>query len=158
VETRDRTIAFWMFCHQEINGTGHQNLLKSLHTGRYLNFKSNNPPHVKRGSIHNTPSSICQEWQDLVNEVSSLRYNFQLNGCPEGFTDSDIYTKCNSHLGSLCVSHIRSSTVIPKVSLTQTFIPSVAVIWALCVYPIYEGCFREVQTHRDSIHQEVLQN
>jgi hypothetical protein len=34
------------------------------HNGRYLNFKSNHPPHLKRGlrqSLHNRASTICQE-------------------------------------------------------------------------------------------------
>jgi hypothetical protein len=37
---------------------------KPTHIGRYLNFKSNHPPHVKREIIprlYNRPSTICQE-------------------------------------------------------------------------------------------------
>jgi hypothetical protein len=37
---------------------------KPTHTGRYLNFNSNRPPHVKRcqiQSLHNRASTICQE-------------------------------------------------------------------------------------------------
>jgi hypothetical protein len=48
---------------------------KPTYTGRYFNFKSNHLPHVKRGliqSLHNRASTICQEQQDLVKEISSL--------------------------------------------------------------------------------------
>jgi hypothetical protein len=64
---------------------------KPTHTGQYLSFNSNHPPHVKRGliqSLHNRASTICQEQQALV---------------------------------------ISSSMVIPKVSLTRSLIPRVAV-------------------------------
>jgi hypothetical protein len=47
---------------------------KPTHTGQYLNFKSNYPSHVKSGlilSLHNTASTICQEWHDLFNEIGS---------------------------------------------------------------------------------------
>jgi hypothetical protein len=52
-------------------------------TGLYLNFNSNHPPHMKRGliqSLHNGASSICQERQDLFNEISSLGHDLQVNG------------------------------------------------------------------------------
>jgi hypothetical protein len=51
--------------------------------GRYLSFNSNHPPHVKRGliqSLHNKASTICQERQDLVKEISSLRNDLQFDG------------------------------------------------------------------------------
>jgi hypothetical protein len=74
---------------------------KPIHTGRYLNFKSNHPPHVKRGliqSLHNRPSTICQERQDLPKEISSLRRDLQLNGYPQDFIDSIINSKGSSRL------------------------------------------------------------
>jgi hypothetical protein len=58
---------------------------KSAHTGKYNTFKSNHLPHVKRGliqSLHTRASTICQEQQDLINEISSLRRDLQLNGYP----------------------------------------------------------------------------
>jgi hypothetical protein len=70
------------------------------HTGRYLNFNSNHPRHMKRGlirSVHNRASTICQERQDLVQEISSLQSDLQLNSYPKGF-------------------------------MTQSFIPRVAVV------------------------------
>jgi hypothetical protein len=56
---------------------------KPSHTGRYLNFKSNHPTHVKRGivqSLHSRASTICQEQQDLLNEIDNLRHDLQLDG------------------------------------------------------------------------------
>jgi hypothetical protein len=73
---------------------------KPTHTGQYLNFKSNYPPHVKRGliqSLHNRASTICQERRDVFNEISSLRRDLQLNGYPQGFTDLIINSKCSRH-------------------------------------------------------------
>jgi hypothetical protein len=70
------------------------------HTGLYLNFKTNHFPHVKRGSVqslHNRASTICQERQDLFNEISSLRHGLQLNDYPQGFIDSVINAKGISH-------------------------------------------------------------
>jgi hypothetical protein len=71
--------------------------IKSTHTGRYLSFNSNHPPLVKRGfiqSLHNRVSTICQERQDLVNKIRSLRRDLQLNGYPQGFIDLVINSKC----------------------------------------------------------------
>jgi hypothetical protein len=66
---------------------------KPTHTGRCLNFNSNHPPYVKRGliqSLHNRASTICQERQYLVKEISSLRSDLQFNGYPQDFADSVI--------------------------------------------------------------------
>jgi hypothetical protein len=111
--------------------------MKPTHTGRYLSFASNHPPHVKRGlirSFHNRASAICHERQDLLNEISSASCDLQLNGFPQG-------------------------------SMTRPLIPRAAVVrvnrkslWDL-VYPIFEGCLREVQTYREFIrHWNDLQN
>jgi hypothetical protein len=52
---------------------------------------------------------------------------------------------------------IFSSIVIPKISLTRLSIPRAAVriekkgLWALYIYRVCEGCFRKVQTYRESL-------
>jgi hypothetical protein len=61
----------------------------------------NHPPHVKRRliqSLHNRASTICQEWQIVVKEISILRSDLQVNGYPQGFINSVIYSKGSSHL------------------------------------------------------------
>jgi hypothetical protein len=63
---------------------------KPTHTGQYLSYKSNYPLRVKRGlihSLHNRAATMCQERQDLFNEISSLRRGLELNGYPQGFVD-----------------------------------------------------------------------
>jgi hypothetical protein len=73
---------------------------KTTHSGRYLSFKSNYLPHVRRGliqSLHNRASTICQELQDLFNEISNLRCDLQLNGYHQGFVDLVINSKGSSH-------------------------------------------------------------
>jgi hypothetical protein len=94
---------------------------EQTHTGQYFNFYSNHPLHVKTGLIqrhHKRASAICEEWQDLFNEISSLRYDRQINGYPQGFTD--LIT------GSMGSSH-KSKEEKPLG----------------CVYPMCGGCFRE---------------
>jgi hypothetical protein len=74
---------------------------RPTYTSQYLNFRSNHPPHVKRGpiqSLYNRTSTTCQERQDLFIEIRTC----------------DV---------------ISSSMVAPKVSLTRLLIPSAAVIW-----------------------------
>jgi hypothetical protein len=90
---------------------------KPTHTGRYLNFNSNHPPHVKRGLIqilHNRASTTCQERQDLAEEISNLRSDLQLNGYPQGFIDSVINSKGSCRLneeqkplGSVYIPYVR---------------------------------------------------
>jgi hypothetical protein len=95
-------------------------LQKPHHTGRYLNFKSKHPPHVKRDllqSLHNRASAICRERQDLFNEISNLRSDLQLNRYPQDFIDSVINSKGSSR---------------PNEGETVS---------SLCVYPMCEGCF-----------------
>jgi hypothetical protein len=91
---------------------------KPTHTGRYLSFKANHPPHVKIGliqSIHTQAFTICQELQDPVNEISNLRHDFQLNAYPHGFIDPVINSKGSSHsnkkekpLGSVNIPYVTS--------------------------------------------------
>jgi hypothetical protein len=72
---------------------------KPTHTGRYLNFESNHPRHVKRGLIqilHSRAPTICQDQQDLAKEINNLRHDLQLNGYPQGFIDSVIKSKGSS--------------------------------------------------------------
>jgi hypothetical protein len=74
---------------------------KPTRTGRYLNFKSNHLPCVKSGliqSLHSRASTtICQEQQDMFDEISSLRH-LQPNGYAHGFIDSVINSESSSHL------------------------------------------------------------
>jgi hypothetical protein len=72
---------------------------KPIHTGRYLSFKANYPPHVKRVSIqslHSRASTICQERQDLLKELSSLQSDLHLNGYPKDFIGPLINSKGSS--------------------------------------------------------------
>jgi predicted GIY-YIG superfamily endonuclease len=72
---------------------------KPTHTGRYLNFDSNHPPHVKRGIIYSLldrAATICQDRQDRLVEVSNLKHDFQLNGYSQGFINSVIRSKGSS--------------------------------------------------------------
>jgi hypothetical protein len=85
---------------------------KLIHTGQYLRFKSNHPPHVKRSliqSLHKRASTMCQERRDLCNEISTLRCDLQLSGYPRSF-DSVINSKGSSHLNKeekpLCYLYI----------------------------------------------------
>jgi hypothetical protein len=89
--------------------------LKLRYTGRYLNFKSNRPEHVKKGLIqglHNRASTIRQE-QNVFNVISSLRRDLQLNGFPQDFIYSGINSKGSSRpyeeeksLGSVYVPYV----------------------------------------------------
>jgi hypothetical protein len=66
---------------------------KPTHTGRYLNFLSNHPPHVKRGiirSLYSRGTIICRERQDLAHEVNDLKHDFELNGFPPKLINTDI--------------------------------------------------------------------
>ncbi|PNF42699.1 hypothetical protein B7P43_G14177 [Cryptotermes secundus] len=90
---------------------------KPTHTGQYLNFNSNHPPHVKRGlikSLHDRASTICQDRRDLVREINNLRHDLQLNGYPKGFIDSVINSKGSSRpkkeespLCSVYIPHVK---------------------------------------------------
>jgi hypothetical protein len=90
---------------------------KPTHIGRYRNFRSNHPPHVERDLIqilHNRPSTIRQERQDLFDEISNLKRDLQLNGYPQGFIDSVINSKGSSDpnteekpLGSVYIPYVK---------------------------------------------------
>jgi hypothetical protein len=74
---------------------------KPIHTGQYLNFKSNHKPHVKRGliqSLYNRASTTSKEGHNLFNEISNLRCDLQLNCYPQNFIDSVINSKGSSRL------------------------------------------------------------
>jgi hypothetical protein len=49
---------------------------------------------VKR-SLHNRASTICQERQNLINGIISLRLDLQLNGYPQGFVETITISKGN---------------------------------------------------------------
>jgi hypothetical protein len=83
--------------------------------------------HVKSGliqSLHSRASTVCQERQDLVKEMSTLRSDLELSGYPQDFNDSVINSKGSSRLnkeqkplGSVYISHmwrvfLRSSDVL----------------------------------------------
>jgi hypothetical protein len=74
---------------------------KLTHTGRYLYFNSNHSTHVKRGlilNLHCRTTTICQNDEDLVKEISRPRSDLQLNGYPRSFIDSAINSKCSNRL------------------------------------------------------------
>jgi hypothetical protein len=48
-------------------------------------------------SLHSRAFTICQERQDLVNEINSLRCDHQLSAYPQGFIDLAINSKGSSH-------------------------------------------------------------
>jgi hypothetical protein len=57
---------------------------------------------------------MCQEQQELFNEISSLRRDLQLSSYPEGFFDSIINSKGSSRLnkeqkprGSVYISYVK---------------------------------------------------
>jgi hypothetical protein len=90
---------------------------KPTHTGQFLSFKSNHPLHVKRGlihSLHNRASTICQEWQGLLNKISSLRCDLQVNSYSQGFIASVIDSKGSNcpnkeekPLGSVYIPYVK---------------------------------------------------
>jgi hypothetical protein len=65
---------------------------KPTHNGRYLNFHSNHPPHVKRGIIPSLykKAIICRERQDLAHEVNNLKHDLQLYCFPTKLINSVI--------------------------------------------------------------------
>jgi hypothetical protein len=81
------------------------------------NFKSNYQLHVKRSliqSLHSRASTMCQERQHLVNEISNLRCDLQLSGYPQGFIDPVINFKGSSRpseeekpLGSVYIPYVK---------------------------------------------------
>jgi hypothetical protein len=64
---------------------------KPTHTGRYLHFNSNHPPHVKRGVVHsliNRAITLCTEKQEYAKEVMKIRQDLATNGYPQHIIDS----------------------------------------------------------------------
>jgi hypothetical protein len=64
---------------------------KSTHTGRYLHFNSNHPPHVKREVVHsliNTAATICTEKQEYSKELVKIRQDVAMNGYPQHLINS----------------------------------------------------------------------
>jgi hypothetical protein len=78
---------------------------KPTHIGQYLNFSFNYPLHMKRSlilSLHEKASTICQE---MCNEISSHRRDFQLNGYPEVSWSAVVWAKRIS-LCVQCIFHM----------------------------------------------------
>jgi hypothetical protein len=53
---------------------------KPTHTGRFLNFQSNRPPHAKRGivqSLYHRANVIYQEQQVRSDEIVTLKLDLQ---------------------------------------------------------------------------------
>jgi hypothetical protein len=66
---------------------------KHTHTGRYLNFQSNRPPHVKRGvlqSLYHRATVICQGHNVRSDEIVTAKRDLQLKAYPTGFINSVI--------------------------------------------------------------------
>jgi uncharacterized protein (UPF0335 family) len=64
---------------------------KNTHTGRYLHFNSNHPPHVKRGVVHsfiNRAITLCTEKQEYAKEVVKIRQDLAMNGYPQHLINS----------------------------------------------------------------------
>jgi hypothetical protein len=108
---------------------------KPTPTGRYLNFSSKHPPHVKRRliqSLHSRASTICQERQDLVKEISSLRSDLQLNGYPQGFIDSEKFRR----IGNRYIRTIFRTRHSLRSSLMKTRPERDQLQTAQCIYSI----------------------
>jgi hypothetical protein len=91
--------------------------MKSSHTGPYLNFHSNHPPHVKRGvtqNLYSRATTVCQERHDLARELSNLKADLQLNGFPQKLTDAVISSTGGNNRSRNEVKPI-GSVVIPYV-------------------------------------------
>jgi predicted GIY-YIG superfamily endonuclease len=74
------------------NGTALQTTVyrKPTHTGRYLHFNSNHPPHVKRGvvdSLINRAITLCTEKQEYA-KVVKIRQGLATNGYTQHLIDS----------------------------------------------------------------------
>jgi hypothetical protein len=90
---------------------------KPTHTGRYLNFNSNHPPQVKRGIIHSLldrATTICQDKQERLLEISTLKCDLKLNGYSEGVINSVIRSKDRRHqkeedkpLGTIYIPYVK---------------------------------------------------
>jgi hypothetical protein len=64
---------------------------KTTHTGRYLHFNSNHPPHVKRGVVHSLTDraiTLCTEKQEYAKEVVKIRQDLATNWYPQHIIDS----------------------------------------------------------------------
>ena len=88
---------------------------KPTHTGRYLNFESNHPPHIKKGLIRGLQKraiTICQDQNDQHKEISHLRREFLTNGYPPSFIDSAFKTKSCSrpeqnYMGTMYIAYVK---------------------------------------------------
>lgn len=66
---------------------------KPTHTGRYFNFQSNRPSHVKRGvleGLYHRATVICQGQQFGSDEIFNGKNYLHLKAYPTGFINSVI--------------------------------------------------------------------
>jgi hypothetical protein len=64
---------------------------KPTHTGRYLQFKSSHPHHVKGGVVHslvNQAKFKCKNQKEFNNEIKNIRQDLMLNEYPKEFVES----------------------------------------------------------------------
>ena len=62
---------------------------KPAHTGRYLNFQSNRPPHVKRGvleGLYHRATVTCQGQQVGSDVIVTVKHDIHLKDYPTGFS------------------------------------------------------------------------
>jgi hypothetical protein len=55
---------------------------KPTHTGHYLHFDSDHPPHIKSGvvcSLICRASTICQELKEFLSEVKNIKHEVEVN-------------------------------------------------------------------------------
>jgi hypothetical protein len=88
---------------------------KPTHTGRYLNYESTHPPHIKKGliqSLHKRAITICQNQKERQKEIIHLRREFRINGYPRSFIDSAFKTKSltrpeQDYRGTIYISYVK---------------------------------------------------
>jgi hypothetical protein len=115
---------------------------------------------VKRGlfqSYHKRASNMCQEHQDLCNEIGSLRWHLQLNGCPWRFTGSVI--NCNGRsrpskevkpLCSVYIPYVKDISEKFKRTGNQYNIRAISELKTLLGVHSWKPCQTEIHIRRHS--------
>ena len=73
-----------------------------MHTGNYLNFKSNHPIHPKRDvikSISDRAKQLCSE-DTLGPELNTLGEDLTVNGYPRNFIEYVMKNDRNDNIGT----------------------------------------------------------